>query len=111
MDLRLMTAAVVACLFILAGLAVGQTPPPSSNRKVEDPPRSEDVERMRQRERTGTDANMATGSFGATGRGSASGAADSAPAEGRRSPAGNETMAEPGGPGSAERRPGTAVGQ
>jgi hypothetical protein len=110
MDLRLFTAAVVACLFILAGLAVGQTPP-AADRAVGDPARSEDIDRIRQRERTGSDANTATGSFGATGRGSASGAADSAPAEGRRSPGGHETMSEPSGPGSAERRPGTAVGQ
>jgi hypothetical protein len=112
MGLRLATATVIACLFMLAGLAVGQTPPaPAGERAVGDPPRPEDVDRIRARERTGIDSDMATGTFGVTGRGAAAGAADSRPAEGRRSPGGEETMSEPSGPGSAQRRPGTAVGQ
>jgi hypothetical protein len=111
MSLRLATAAVVALLFMIAGLVVGQTlpdPPPAPQRAVGDPPKPATVQ---QRERTGSDANIATGTFGTTGHGTASGAADSKPAEGRRSPAGEETMSEPSGPGSADRRPGTAVTQ
>jgi hypothetical protein len=114
MSLRLATAAVIACLCMLAGLVVGQTlpgPAPVQERAVGDPQKPSDTDRIRQRERTGSDANMATGTFGTTGRGTASGAADSKPAEGRRSPVGEETMSEPSGPGSADRRPGTAVTQ
>ena len=116
MPLRLATAAVVACFFLIAGWAIGQTPPPATppppaDRAVGDPVPGRDLDGTRTRMRYGADSDIATGSFGATGRGSAAGAADSAPAEGRRSPAGEETVSEPTGPGSAERRPGTAVGQ
>jgi hypothetical protein len=104
-----------ALIIVLAerGLAFGQTPPPPApDRAVGDPlPNPSVEERIRQRERTGNDADMATGTFGTTGRGAAAGAADSRPAEGRRAPGGEETMSEPTGPGSAERRPGTAVTQ
>jgi hypothetical protein len=82
-----------------------------SERAVGDPIPSQDPSGVRTRLRYGADNDAATGTLGATGRGAASGAADSAPAEGRRSPGGEETMSEPSGPGSAERRPGTAVGQ
>ena len=110
MSLRLFTAAVVASLFLMAGLALGQ--PLDVIRGIGEPPPSQDSDqdRIRQRERTGSDPNMATGTFGSTNRGSASGAADSPPAEAAKDPVGN-TMAEPTGPGSAERRPGTAVTQ
>jgi hypothetical protein len=114
MSLRLATAAVLACLVMLAGLVIGQTlpnPPPAPERAVGDPQKPSDTNRIRHRERTGNDANVATGTFGTTGRGTASGAADSKPAEGRRSPSGEETMSDPAGPGSADRRPGTAVTQ
>lgn len=114
MSLRLLTAAVVAMFFGLAGLVLGQprdTNPATDNPAVGDPGRSEAFDRIRERERTGADPNVATGTFGTTNRGTASGAADSPPAEqGRRSPA-PETMSEPTGPASAERRPGTAVTQ
>jgi hypothetical protein len=108
MSLRLFTAAIVATFFLIAGLALSQ--PLDRNRGADDPSQ-EEIDRIRERERTGTDPNMATGTFGTTRRGSASGAADSPPAESPdRSPA-PETMSEPAGPGSAERRPGTAVTQ
>jgi hypothetical protein len=110
MSLRLFTAAAIASLFLIAGFALGQ--PLDVIRGISDPPQSEETEqdRIRERERTGHDPNMATGSFATTNRGSASGAADSPPAEAAKDPVGN-TMAEPTGPGSAERRPGTAVTQ
>ncbi|HEX2115627.1 MAG TPA: hypothetical protein VHM01_14570 [Alphaproteobacteria bacterium] len=114
MPLRFATATVVACLFLIAGWAIAQTPPPAippADRAVGDPVPSRDLDGTRTRLRYGTDSDSASGTFGATGRGAAAGAADSAPAEGRRSPGGEETMSEPTGPGSAERRPGTAVGQ
>jgi hypothetical protein len=111
MSLRLAIAAFIGLLFMAAGLAVGQTPAPAPERAVGDPVAGKDTA-PRQRERSGAaDADMATGTFGGTGRGAAAGAADSKPAEGRRSPGGDETMSEPTGPGSAERRPGTAVPQ
>ncbi len=112
MSLRLFTAAIVATFFLMAGLALGQ--PLDAIRGIAEPPQSDqktDQNRIRERERTGNDPNLATGTLGTTSRGSASGAADSPPAEGARSPAGSDTMAEPTGPGSAERRPGTAVTQ
>jgi hypothetical protein len=109
MSLRLVTAALVGMLFLLAGFALGQTGDPP-RRTPEASSQQEQIERIRERERTGVDANVATGTFGTTERGSASGAADSAPAENRRG-AGDETMSEPAGPASADRRPGTAVGQ
>jgi hypothetical protein len=108
MTLRLVATAIVATFFLVAGFALGQTrdaPGPSGSATQE-----EQVDRIRARERTGVDANVATGTFGTTERGSASGSADSPPAE-NRSRFGDETMSEPTGPGSAERRPGTAVGQ
>lgn len=104
-----------ALIIVLAerGLALGETPPPPApDRAVGDPlPNPSVEEHVRQRERTGNDADMATGTFGTTGRGAAAGAADGRPAEGRRAPGGEETMSEPAGPASAERRPGTAVTQ
>jgi len=109
MTLRLVTAALVAAFFLIAGFALGQTREPA----VQTPPspaEEEQIDRIRERERTGVDANVATGTFGTTERGSAAGAADSPPAENRRG-AGGGTVSEPTGPGSAERRPGTAVAQ
>jgi hypothetical protein len=110
MSLRLVTAMIVASFFLIAGVALGQ--PLDAVRGITEPPQSQETERdrTRERERTVTDPSPATGSFGSTNRGSASGAADSPPAERARNP-GGDTMAEPTGPGSAEHRPGTAVTQ
>ncbi len=108
MTLRLVAAALVAAFFLIAGFALGQTSDPAQPPAASS--RDEQIDRIRERERTGSDSNMATGTFGTTERGSASGAADSPPAEIGRG-TGDETMSEPAGPGSAERRPGTAVGQ
>lgn len=114
MPLRLATAAVVALLFMIAGLVVGQTLPnptqAAPGTAVGDPAKP-GADRVRPPPRAGSDAETATGTFGTTGRGSASGAADSKPAEGRHSANGEETMSDPSGPGSADRRPGTAVTQ
>lgn len=107
---RIALMAAWLCMLVLPAAAGAQAPPPpGSGRAVGDPLPSPSTDGIRQR--PGSDAGTATGTFGATGRGTASGAADSRPAEGRRAPGGEETMSEPGGPGSAERRPGTAVTQ
>ena len=83
MSLRLFTAAIVATFFLMAGLALGQ--PLDVIRGIAVPPQGHqdtDQDRIRERERTGTDPNVATGTPGTTNRGSASGAADSAPSRG-----------------------------
>lgn len=110
MSLRLVTAALIAAFFLIAGFAHGQPREPTKESAPAASSHDEQIDRIRERERTGADPNVATGSFGTTGRGSASGAADSAPAD-RHRDAGNENVSEPTGPASAERRPGTAVGQ
>lgn len=109
MDLRLISAAAGLILFAIPGFALGQSS--SSTTAPESKDRSEQIDRILERERTGSDANMATGTFGTTDRGSASGAADSAPAEGAHGKSGHETQSEPSGPASAERRPGTGTTQ
>ena len=96
------------CIVLVPVTTSGQTAP-APDRAVGDPlpsPRTDGI-----RQRPGSDVDSATGTFGETGRGTASGAADSRPAEGRKAPGGEETMSEPTGPGSAERRPGSAVTQ
>lgn len=107
---RIAIMAAWLCILMLPAAASGQTAPaPTPDRAVGDPlpsPRTDGI-----RQRPGSDADTATGTFGATNRGTASGSADSRPAEGRRAPRGEETMSEPSGPGSAERRPGSAVTQ
>lgn len=112
MPLRLTSAAIVGFLFLLMGLALGQTPAPGPDRTapgvtLSDPDQTR--ERIQQRERTGTDPNVAFGTFGSTGRGAAHGPADSAPAPSLGDS--RDTAAEPSGPGSAERRPGAATAQ
>ena len=109
MGLRFLTAAIVATFFLIAGFALGQ--PSAPNRGVSEPPSQEEIDRIRERERTGADPNMATGTFGTTSRGTASGAADSSPTESPGRLSAPETMSEPTGPGSAERQPGAAVTQ
>lgn len=108
MALRLAAAALVVGPFLATGFALGQTSEPAPPPAASFP--DDQIDRIRERERTGVDSNVATGTFGTTERGSASGAADGPPAEARGG-TGGETMSEPTGPGSAERRPGTAVGQ
>lgn len=110
MALRLVMAALVATFFLGAGFALGQPRDPAKDNAPAASSREEQIDQIRERERTGIDPNVATGTFGTTGRGAASGAADSAPAESRRDP-GNDTMSEPAGPATSDRRPGTAVGQ
>jgi len=107
---RIALMAAWLCVVLLPATAGGQTAAaPAPGRTVGDPlpsPRTDGI-----RQRPGSETDTATGTFGETGRGTAAGAADSRPAEGRRAPGGEETMSEPTGPGSAERRPGTAVTQ
>lgn len=108
MILRCATVAFAASLLMPASLAAQTPPQPAPGRAVGDPLPSARTDGIRQRP---GDADTASGTFGETSRGTAAGPADSRPAEGRRSPGGEETMSEPAGPGSAERRPGTAVTQ
>jgi hypothetical protein len=107
---RIAIMAAWLCLLVLPGQSEAQAPTLSApDRAVGDPRPAPGTDGIRQQ--PGSDADAATGTFGTTARGSAAGAADSRPAEGRRAPGGDETMSEPSGPGSAERRPGTAVTQ
>ncbi len=107
--LRLVTAALPAAFVLVAGSAFGQPSEPASEIPAATP-RDEQIDKIRERERTGIDPDVATGTIGTTGRGSASGAADSAPAKGGHG-TGEDAMSEPSGPASAERRPGTATAQ
>jgi hypothetical protein len=112
MSLRLFTAAIVACFFLIAGLALGQTA--DGIRGLAEPPQDRlgiDSDRSNQRPQRSEGADTATGSHGTTNRGSASGSADGPPADRARGTGKDDAMAEPTGPGSAERRPGTAVTQ
>jgi hypothetical protein len=112
LSLRLLATAIVAGLFLIAGIALGQ--PADGIRGLNGPPQDRlglDGGQTHERPQRSEGADTATGSHGTTSRGSASGAADSPPADRARDAGLDDSMAEPTGPGSAERRPGTAVTQ
>lgn len=109
MGLRSIGAVAVLILFAPAPFALGQAP--SGTTEPDSQLRSEQIERILERERTGTDANVASGTFGTTDRGDAATSADSPPSDGPHGAVGHETQSEPSGPASAERRPGTSTAQ